>query len=359
MSTAQSGTDFVRSFGEVSRSIAGLPPLDGVARAWNTYGGGPNGGFLLDAELIASVWDKARAVDGPLSRCLFLPTTKHKAAWPAFDESSRANGSRFGGMRAKWRGTTDDASLSASASQPAIATVDFVPKRFPVFSAPFSRDLLQDAPIVERMLEYAAVQEIRYAVVDAMINGLGVTHPLGVVNAKSTIAVPRATPGAISQADVDNAWSRMWGFCRRNAVWICNDDTLLKVDQAATTLGWPAATYLPQGVAGNPYPLLKGRPLLPVEQCPVLGATGDLILGDWSQYAVVARTVDHDGRPDMELSFGSLETFVEQQSSDQFLFDTDSIVWRFKIRIDGRPLWKQPVTIADGSQTAAPFVVVA
>lgn len=345
MDTALSGNSIVRSFADVTR-------------AWNTYGGGANGGFLLDYELMNGVWDKARAVDGPLSRCLFFPTSKHSFQWPAFNETSRANGSRLGGVRGKWQGTTDDQSATPSASQPTVAMVNFTPKRLLVYSTPFSNDLLSDAPIVERMLEYAADQEIRYNVVDAMINGLGVTHPLGVIKAPSSVQITRAGSNNVAQADVDAMWSRLWPFCRRNAVWMCNDDTLLKIDAVATTTGWPANLYMPMGMHGNPYSLLKGRPLIPVEQCPALGSPGDLILGDWSQYAVIARTADEAGQPDAAMSYGPLESFVENRSSNEFMFDTDSTVFRFKLRVDGKPLWVKQVTIADGSQTAGPFCVL-
>jgi hypothetical protein len=62
--------------------------------------------------------------------------------------------------------------------------------------------------------------------------------------------------------------------------------------------------------------------------------------------------------PDLTVSYGGVGAFVERTSSDQFFFDTDSSVFRFKLRIDGQPLWKSPVAIADGSQTAGPFVVL-
>ncbi|MDR3582587.1 MAG: phage major capsid protein [Candidatus Pacebacteria bacterium] len=345
MTTAQSGNPIVRYFADVTRAL-------------NTYGGGANGGFLLDTELFQSVWDKARAIDGPLARCLFLTTNKHEAEWPALDETSRVAGSRFGGIKVRWQGTTDDKSATPDASQPAAAMIKFVPKRAMVFSTPFSNDLLADAPLVERMLDYAASQEIQYAVVESMINGKGITHPLGVIAANSSIQVTRNGSNNIAQADVDTMWSRLWPYCRRNAAWMCNDDTLLKLDAVATTTGWPANLYMPMGMYGNPYPLLKGRPLLPVEQCPALGTQGDLIVGDWSQYALVARTVDNNGDPDMSVTCGSLGEFVETRSADEFMFDTDSTVFRFKFRVDGSPLWRQPVTIADGSQTAGPFVVL-
>lgn len=358
MNTAQCG-HVVSTFAEMGRLIAGAASGQVVDRSWDTYQGGANGGFLLDQELIAGVWDKARAIDGPLARCLFLTTTKNSATWPAFRETSRASGSRLGGMTARWQGRTDDQSLDAFASRPALNANVFRPRRVLIFSEPFSNDLLADAPLVERMMEYAARLEINYAVVDSMINGDGATRPQGVLGAPSTITLgSRASAGTIGAADVDGMWSRLWGFCRRNAVWICNDDTLLKIDQAATTSGWPPNMYMPQGYGGNPFPLLKGRPLLPVEQCAPLGASGDLILGDWSQYALVARIVDSTGAPDLTVSYGGVGAFIEQTSSDQFYFDTDSYVFRFKLRIDGQTLWRSPVLIADGSQTAGPFVVL-
>lgn len=357
MSTEQGGV-IVRSFADASRAVVGLPPLDGVDRAWNTYSGGPDGGFLLSTELASTVWDKARAVDGPLSRCFFMKTDCHDFRFPAFDESYRVAGSRFGGLRARWQGTTDDQSMTSIASQPAIEGVNFTPRRLSVFSQPFSRDLLADASVVEAMLGYAVDQEVRYEVEDAMINGLGDVKPLGVINAPCSIQVTRAGSDSIATADIDAMWSRMWGFSRRNSVWICSDDTLLKLDQAATTAGWQPNLYTAQGTSGSPNALLKGRPVLPVEQCPALGSPGDLILADWSQYGLVARSIGDDGAPATALSYGMLGSFVERRSSDYFHFDTDCTVFRFKLRIDGKPLWKQAVTIADGSQTASPFVVL-
>lgn len=322
-----------------------------VARAMNTTSTGPNGGFLLSTELAAFVWDKARAVDGPLARCLYLRTTRNAFRLPAFDESSRADGSRLGGVKHLWEGD-DDASLSPAEGQPSLADMEFRPERVVVYSR-VSNDLLEDADMLEDVLSYACTQEIRYAVVNAMINGDGVKRPLGVVNAPSTITVSRAGANAVAVADIDNMWSRLWGFCRRNAVWLASDDTLLKIDAVAATGGWLSNIYLPQGVAGNPFPLLKGRPLIPCEQCPALGQPGDLILGDWSQYGLVVRSLD--GSPEIGMGYGLP---IEPSMSGHRYFDTDESAFRWKLRVDGKPLWKRPVTIADGAQTAGPFCIL-
>jgi HK97 family phage major capsid protein len=66
------------------------------------------------------------------------------------------------------------------------------------------------------------------------------------------------------------------------------------------------------------YALLKGRPVLTVEQCPALGTAGDLVLADLSKYIIV------DGGLNAMLSF-------------HVLFDSDGVSFRFTMRVDGKP----------------------
>lgn len=331
-----------------------LTSFAAVSRAMNTTSTGSNGGFLLSTELARFVWDKAREVDGPLARCLFLTTTKNEFQLPSFDESSRATGSRWGGIRHYWEGD-DDASLFANRSDPAVANVPFNPERCIVYSQ-MSNDLLDDSELAESALSYAAGQEIRFSLVDAMVNGSGIKRPLGVIKAPATVTVSRAAPNAFAVADINTMWSKLYGPCRRNAVWLANDDTLLKIDEVATTPGALSAIYLPQGAYGNPFPLLKGRPLLPCEQCPALGQPGDLILGDWSQYGLCVRSLD--GVPDVGLSYAPMSSVIEARSSDQKYFDEDQTAFLWKLRVDGKPMWRKQMTIANGSQTCGPFCIL-
>lgn len=336
---------------------SGAPELTSfaaVSRAMNTTSTGSNGGFILSVELARQIWDKAREVDGPLSRCLFLTTTKNEFNLPAFDESSRATGSRWGGIRAHWEGS-DYANLTPYLSDPATAIVPFNPERCIVYSQ-MSNDLLDDAELAESALSYAAHYDIRFSLVDAMINGLGIKRPLGVIKAPATVTVTRAVSADIAVADVNSMWSKLYGPCRRNAIWLTNDDTLLKLDATATTAGWLSNIYLPQGMYGNPYPLLKGRPVIACEQCPALGQPGDLILGDWSQYGLCARSVD--GAPDIGMSYLPLASVIEARSSDEKFFDTDQTAFLWKLRVDGKPMWRKQMTIADGSQTCGPFCIL-
>ena len=70
---------------------------------------------------------------------------------PSYQESSRADGFRWGGARARW-GTTEIASLDAIESQPSMALVRFVAQRLMILSQPLSRDLFSDSAIIPYVL---------------------------------------------------------------------------------------------------------------------------------------------------------------------------------------------------------------
>lgn len=341
---------------------------ESISRAWDAYQGGSSGGFAVDSDLAQTVWDQARAIDTPLARCRLWPTVKSQFNWPAFNESSRATGSRWGGLKATWRGGGLDRSLTSDASVPEFSLVKFRPSSLIIYSDPLPRDLISDSELVADSLSYAAHLELAFAIVDAMVSGDGIDKPLGVLNAPATIKIARSAANDIKAADITAMWSRLWGPSRSNAVWICSDDALLKIDAAAES--FPSGMYFPQGYGGNPYPLLKGRPLLSTEQCPALGKAGDLILADWSQYGLVVRSAPANGKsksdsPEIEISKESVDSLhgllvnqIEGASSEHLRFDTEEVVFRYKIRVDGKPMWLRPVEIANGSQQASPFIAL-
>ena len=88
-------------------------------------------------------------------------------------------------------------------------------------------------------------------------------------------------------------------------------------DQVATAFNWPESFYIPAGKYGNPYPTIKGRPLLVVEQTSALGTAGDLVLADWSQYCLCVRVpADSKEAPSMEMAYGPASSMIEFTSSD-------------------------------------------
>lgn len=134
--------------------------------------------------------------------------------------------------------------------------------------------------------------------------------------------------------------------CRaeKRAVWLVNEDCEEQLGkfhyspQASTEV--EPRVYTPAGAFGNPDPLLYGRPVIPVEQAPALGTVGDITLADLTQYSIL------QGPPQMALSV-------------DVAFLTDETVFRFALRVDGKPLWASPITPYNGGSTRSPFVSLA
>jgi hypothetical protein len=127
-------------------------------------------------------------------------------------------------------------------------------------------------------------------------------------------------------------------------VWLVNEDCEEQLGkfhyspQASTEV--EPRVYTPAGAFGNPDPLLYGRPVIPVEQAPALGTVGDITLADLTQYSIL------QGPPQMALSV-------------DVAFLTDETVFRFALRVDGKPLWASPITPYNGGSTRSPFVSLA
>jgi HK97 family phage major capsid protein len=128
---------------------------------------------------------------------------------------------------------------------------------------------------------------------------------------------------------------------------LVNEQTDEQLEQMTTIIGsggaaaaTASALYTPAGAGGNPYPLLKGRPVLIVEQSPVLGTTGDIVLADLRHYVII------DGGINLALSL-------------DVSFLNDQAVFRFVLRIDGGPVFTSPITSYQGSAQRSPFVALA
>ncbi len=84
-----------------------------------------------------------------------------------------------------------------------------------------------------------------------------------------------------------------------------------------------------------------GRPVIPLEYCATLGTVGDIMLADWSQYAVIDKGA------------------IQSASSMHVQFTTDEMAFRFTYRIDGQPTWDSALTPFKGSDTQSPFIKLA
>ena len=295
------------------------------------------GGFVVPTEyaetLISSIYEEA--ILAPL--CDSLETDRPADFQiPVIDETSRVDGSRFGGAASYWL----DEGTAPNASFPKFRANRLSAKKLIALSIA-SGELLQDAPMLESYVTRAFAAEASFKLDYSIIRGTGAGVPLGMVNAPGTITVPKTNgqaPGTIVAENISAMWSRLPAPCRRRAVWIVNEDAEAQLEAIGTAS--TAGMYFPAGTGGNQFALIKGRPVVVAEQCPQLGTPGDIILADLSQYAIIT---------------GGMKTAL----SLDLRFDSDQGVFRFVWRGNGIPTWSTPITPFNGGAIRSPYVILA
>ncbi len=304
-----------------------------------------DGGFLVDPtfvdQLVSSLYTEAII----LPHCTQISNNPRGVKVPAIDESSRANGARFGGVASAWMNEGN----GLPASIPKFRLMAFSPTKLMAIAI-VTTALLEDVSALGKYLQTIFASEFAFLLDLAIFSGTGVGQPLGILNAPATIIVPKETGQAsttITSENIDKLWQCMPAPCRRRAVWLVSEDVdsqLAKLSLQVGTGGSLAANagsiYVAPGVAGNATALLKGRPVFEVEQASQLGVPGDIVLADLSQYYVNAAA-------------------LKSKISLHVKFLTDEIVFKFVLRVDGKPIWTTPITPFNGTQRRSPFVTLA
>lgn len=301
------------------------------------------GGFLVGTDFVAGIVQ--RMYDNSLAaRCARMGITAASNAVKinGIDETSRADGSRYGGVRGYW---VEEAGTITS-SKPKFRQIEFQLKKLAAL-AYATDELLADAPALESIITTVVSGELGFKLQDALINGDGAGKPLGILESPCLVTVSKETGQAADTVVLENIskmWARMWAPSRANSVWLINQEMEPQLDLLAVPVGTGGApVYMPPGgLADAPYGRMKGRPVIAIEQCQALGDAGDIILADFSQYMLV----DKGG--------------VQSASSMHVLFTTDEMTFRFIYRVDGQPLWNSALTPFKGtSSTLSPFVTLA
>jgi HK97 family phage major capsid protein len=315
-----------------------------LVRAPSGEGDPSSGGFLVATqwatELVGFAYEEA--VLAPLCDRRRTSTPLADVKVPAIDETSRADGSRWGGALSYWLAEAS----TITTTFPRYKQLNFSSKKL-VVAIFVSNELLSDVPMLEAHVRRVFAAELAFKLDLAVLNGSGAGVPLGVLNAPCLIEVAKATgqaPATIVADNVRQMWLRLPAPSRKRAIWLVNEDVDAQLDNLTDALGTAGVVphlYKPAGDDGNPFPLLKGRPVLTMEQSPQLGQVGDIVLADPIHYVLV------DGGVTPVLSVDV--DFLDDQS-----------VWRFVLRVDGQPAFASPITPYNGSSnTRSPFVTLA
>ncbi len=302
-----------------------------------------DGGFLVQTDFATSLLEKVFNTSDIVSRVFRMPISANANAIkiPAVADSSRADGSRSGGIQAYWAAEAG----TKTASQSTFEQVSLELKKL-VGLTYATDELLQDAPALEAWIGRAFASEFDFKIADAIINGDGAGKPLGILNAPCLVTVTAETGQGATTLVTENIikmWARRFGPNTGKYVWLINQDIepqLYTMGLAVGSGGIPV--YMPAGgLSGAPYSTLFGKPVIPCEQAATLGTAGDIILADLSQYLMIDK--------------GS----IQSASSIHVKFTTDETAFRFTYRCDGQPLWKSALTPYKGTgNTQSPFIVL-
>lgn len=301
------------------------------------------GGFMLENDFIQDLFDTMITQSQVANRIRMIPiganTNRLRAL--GIDETSRANGSRWGGVQAYWVAEAD----TVTQTKPKFREIEMSLQKLLALCY-VTDDLLQDTTALEAIVRQAYADEMSFKIDDAIINGTGVGMPLGILNSDALVTVPKETSqaaGTIKYENILKMWSSMPARLRANAVWYINQEIESQLYTMALNVGTGGApVFLPSGGAsGSQFSTLLNRPIVPIEQCSPLGKKGDIILADPTQYIGIDKKA-----PTADVSIHV-----------RFLYDEQ--VFRFIYKFNGAPYRNKPITPYKGANALSPFVALA
>jgi len=303
---------------------------------------GADGGFLVPPEYAQQLLMRTYEND-LLSRTVMFPlTTSNSVKIPAITETSRADGSRFGGVQAYWRGEGSSVTRTKPKVNQITLTVDSL-----TMTVEVTQELLDDASGValETFMNLVATSELSFKIGDAIVNGDGVNKPRGLMSSPSKLAISKEAGQAAATINASNVlkmWSRLHVSCRANAVWLI--DQSIEPQLAQMTIGSAGANMVvyqpPGGLSASPYATLMGKPVIPTEFNKTLGTEGDIILTDLSTYLTATK--------------GGMQT----ASSIHVLFESNELLYRFIMRLDGQSWWTGALTPKSGGPTQSNIITL-
>jgi len=338
----------------VAQHAKGTPPdprLSGpmAAASGLSTGVGSEGGFLVRTDFSTALLDKAMTESVLADRCTTIDIGEGSDGieLPYVDETSRATGSRWGGVQVYRRAEAD----TVSSSKPKLGVMEI--RLEDMMGICYATDrALRDATSLGQIVSKAFSSEFAFKVDDEIIRGTGAGQCLGLLGSSALVTVSKEASQVAATVVAENAIkmrARLYPRSRSRAAWFINQDVeqqlpqmVVKVKNVAGTENVGGAPiYIPAGgLSASPYDRLLNMPVVPIEQCETLGTKGDVFLADLSEYLLIRK--------------GALET--AESIHVRFLYGENT--FRFTYRINGAPAWKTSLTPYKGSATQSPFICV-
>lgn len=319
-----------------------------AATVYASEADGAGGGFFVPPELRAGIVEKVMGESSlasladtiPISGSTYYMNVEEGAPWAST------------GVQAFWTGEGQVKAQSKPAIEQRMVKVDKLASIVPV-----TDELLEDSSALDAYLRRITPERFVFELNKAIVQGNGVGKPLGILNSPATVSVAKESgqqADTIVGSNIIKMYSRMWADLRNrpNTVWLINQDIepqLYKLSIPGTdntgnaVTGWGGLVYMPaNGLSGQPYGTLFGKPVIATQAMETLGDKGDIIFAAMSQYLVVTK--------------GGLNPKLD--ISIHFWFDQDITAYRWVLRIGGAPWWGSTIAARDGSTTYGAFVTL-
>ena len=334
------------------RMPSGIVPQAGFRdpRLYATISGGStsvpsDGGHVVGLQMNTALLDQAmdEAILAP--RCFPIPVGENfdGVELPGVDETSRADGSRWGGVRV-YRAAEAD---SVTKAKPVINNREIRLEDLKGLAYMTLRQI-RDAPAMQALYTKSFASEFSFKVDDEIIRGSGSGEILGLAPSgaagAATVSQAKQTGQAADTVVAENfskMYARMPVRNRRNAVWLVNAELGPMLDKLQIAAGTGATTpswirYGEDGVMR-----IKGKPVIELEQCSAPGDVGDVFFVDLGAFLLVTK--------------GG----IEAASSMHVRFIFDEMTFKWTQRISGQPAWRTTKTVFKGANAISPYVTLA
>lgn len=297
-----------------------------------------SGGFLVPQEQAARIHSVALESELVMPRAYVQPMMSDNIKIPGTEIGDHSV-NLFGGFTASFtaeEGTIDE-------HNPKVRSMELHARKLTGLIR-FSSELSSDTPGGMTQIENLCGRGLGWFRDKSFLRGVGSTEPLGILNADCVVTCAKESGQKRNTIVYENllaCMSRMFAGSFANSTWVAHQGCIPQL--LSLSLGI--------GVGGSAIPVMtRGgltgfeiltRPCIFTEKVPLLGNKGDIGLYDFSQYVCGLRS---------ELKF---------DQSIHVAFAQDQILARIISRFDGQPLWDKALTLADGTTTVSPFVLLA
>lgn len=317
------------------------PRLLQAAATGHSTGVPSEGGHLVQTDFSTFLLDNAMESAQVASQCdqVTIGPNSDSLEAPFVDETSRATGSRWGGVRVYRRAEA----ATVDPTKVKLGKWDLRLEDLMALTYVTDRSV-SDAPALAGIINTAFSSEFSFVVDDEIIRGDGGNGQcFGVLSAGATATAGKEASQAADTIVTGNL-SRMWMHLhprkRAGAVWFYNSELEQQLDQLTLPAGTGAleprfVNYGPDGILR-----IKGRPAIALEQCSAPGDLGDIILANWKDYVLITK--------------GGLEQ--AESMHVRFVYGEKCLRWMY--RINGQPKQKSTLTPYKGSKALASFVIL-